>query len=264
MKLAAAPTFRDIGGAVTREGSVVRHGLFFRAGHLLAPSQLEREFVRNLRLRQVFDLRSEAERIRQPSNWLDGDGIRSVHCDVNTDVRAGGAALLHLLEDDFGESGARKMMLHNYRHFPGAFSQQMRPLFEAMLDEQEFPVLIHCSAGKDRTGFACAMLLHALGVSEAGILADYLRTGDALQDSPLAVAMSELLAGYTGRTPNPAAIAVIMGVQREFLETAIVALREEYGSIDDYLEQVAGLDAQRRAQLRSLFLTPAEAEGRAT
>ena len=256
MKLAAAPTFRDLGGAATSDGRSVRHGLLFRAGHLMEPSPAEREFVRNLRLRQVFDLRSGVERSRQPSNWSDASAARLVHCDVNTDVRAGSEGLLHLLEEDFSEAGALKMILHTYRNFPGGFKSQLRPLFDALLDEQGFPVLIHCSAGKDRTGFACAMVLHALGVSEAEILEDYLRTGDALVGSPMADAMAELLAGYIGRTPHPAAVAVIMGVRREFLETAFTALREEYGSVDQYLAQVAGLDAQRREQLRGLFLNP--------
>ncbi len=256
MKLAAAPTFRDLGGAVASDGRIVRHGLLYRAGHLLEPSGAEREFVRSLRLRQVFDLRSGTERMRQPSNWIDNDFTRPVHADVNTDVRAGGSALLHLLEEDLSEAGALKMMLHTYRHFPAGFREQLGPLFNALLDEQDFPVLIHCSAGKDRTGFACAMVLHVLGVSETDILEDYLRTGDVLLGSPMAVAMAELLAGYMGRAPSPKAVDIIMGVRREFLETAFDALRAEYGSIDEYLEQVAGIHAQHREKLRDVFLMP--------
>ena len=259
MKLAAAPTFRDLGGAVASDRRTVRHGLLYRAGLLLNPSAAERDFVRTLALRQVFDLRSEPERIHQQSNWIAADSAnpaRAVHSDVNTDVRAGGSAMLHLLEAENGERGAHTMMLHTYRNFPGGFRQQLRPLFDALLDERQpgLPVLIHCTAGKDRTGFACAMLLHALGVSEADILEDYLRIGDVLVGSPLAASLTELLAGYMGRTPDPAAIAIIMGVRREFLETAFAALRTEYGGIDEYLLQVAGRDVPRRERLRELFL----------
>ena len=260
MTLAAAPTFRDLGGAVASDGRRVRHGLLYRAGHLLDPSDAELDFVRDLRLRQVFDLRSTAERSRQPSNWLgaaDAVHPRDVHSDVNTDVRSGHGALLHLLEQDCGIRGAQQMMLHTYRNFPGGFRQQLRPLFDALLDEQSLPVLVHCTAGKDRTGFACAMVLHALGVSEAEIFEDYMRTGDVLVRSPLAGMLSELLSGYLGRVLEPAAIAVIMGVQEEFLATALDAVRADFGSIDAYLEQVAGMDALRRERLRESFLLPA-------
>ncbi len=260
MRLAAAPTFRDLGGAVAGDGRRVRSGRLYRAGHLLDPSAEELAFVRNLSLRQVFDLRSAAERARQPSNWLAahaaGSGPRDVHSDVNTDVRAGHEALLHLLEADCGVRGARQMMLHTYRSFPGGFREQLRPLFDALLEAENQPVLVHCTAGKDRTGFACAMVLHALGVGEDEIFTEYLRTGDVLVHSPLAGMLGELLGGFIGRPMEPAAIAVIMGVDEEFLATALDAVRAEYGSIDAYLEQVAGMDARRCERLRELLLLP--------
>lgn len=260
MKLTAAPTFRDLGGVTVGEGRRVRRGVVYRAGHLLDPSDVERTFVRELGLRRVFDLRSAAERAHQPSNWLaahvSGDGPRDVHADVNADVRAGKAALLHLLEADCSVGGARQMMLQTYRSFPRAFAGQLRPLFDALLDEEGVPLLVHCTAGKDRTGFACAMLLHALGADEADIYADYLRTGDVLVQSPLADSLGELLSGVLGRPLEPAAIAVIMGVHEEFLATALEVLREEFGSLDRYLEQCAGLDAARRERLREVLLQP--------
>lgn len=258
MKLTAAPTFRDLGGVAVCDGRRVRRGVVYRAGHLLEPSDVELRFVRELRLRRVFDLRSAAERNRQPSNWLgavdDAPLPREVHADVNADVRAGKAALFHLLEADCSVGGARQMMLQTYRSFPHAFAGQLRPLFDALLEARSVPLLVHCTAGKDRTGFACAMLLHALGASEAAIFEEYLRTGDVLVASPLAASLGEILGGYLGRPLEPAAIAVIMGVHEEFLATALDAVRAEYGSLDAYLEQVAGMDAARRGRLREVLL----------
>ncbi len=259
MKLEAAPTFRDMGGAIASEDRRLRSGLLYRGGHLLDPSVEELAYVRSLGLRQVFDLRSASERARQPSRWLDactdtGDVPHEIHSDVNTDVRAGHDALLRLLEADCGVSGARQMMLQTYRNFPGGFSEQLRPLFDALLDVRRMPVLVHCTAGKDRTGFACAMVMHALGADEETIFAEYLRTGDVLVNSPLAASLGEMLSHHLRRAMDPATIAVIMGVEEDFLGAAFDALHSNYGSIDAYLEQVAGMNAARCEQLRARLL----------
>lgn len=254
IRLQAAPTFRDLGGIAARDGRKVRAGRVFRAGHLLPPAAAEVEAIRHLGLRRVFDLRSAAERTRQPSTWAGFSGARTVECDVNTDVRSGHADLLHLLEEDLGESGAHEMMLHTYRNYSLGFAGQLRTLFDALLDEEGLPLLVHCTAGKDRTGFACAMVLYALDVDETQIFADYLATGDVLVGGPIAVAMQELLAGFLGRPPTPPAIDLIMSVRREFLETAFATVRSEYGSIECFLEQAGGMDASRREALRQRLL----------
>jgi protein-tyrosine phosphatase len=254
VKLQAAPTFRDLGGVTARDGRKVRAGRIFRAGHLLPPASAEAETIRRLGLRRVFDLRSAAERARQPSTWADFSGARTVECDVNTDVRSGHAGLLHLLKEDLGEAGAHEMMLHTYRNFTFGFSNQLRALFDALLDEEGLPMLVHCTAGKDRTGFACAMVLHALDVDEEQIFADYLATGDVLVGGPIAASMQQFLASLLGRAPTPPAIDLIMSVRREFLETAFAAVRGEYGSIENFLEQAGGMDVQRCEALRQCLL----------
>lgn len=254
IRLQAAPTFRDLGGIEACDGRRLRGGRVFRAGDLMSPAGDEAEAIRRLGLRRVFDLRSAVERTRQPSAWAEFSGARAVSCDVNTDVRSGHADLLRLLAEDAGEEGAREMMLHTYRNFSAGFAGQLRILFDALLDDEGLPLLLHCTAGKDRTGFACAMVLHALGVDEEQIFDDYLATGDVLVGGPLADRMRDLLAEFIGRPPSVRAIDLIMGVRREFLETAFAAIRDEYGSIDRFLEQAGGMDASRREALRQRLL----------
>ena len=267
MRLSAAPTFRDLGGLVTRDGCRVQYGKVYRAGHLLDPGDIDLAFVRQLRLRRLFDLRSLAERHYQPSNWRLALATAAESSDVaaeaavedatvEADVRAGHDALLHCLATDQGVAGARQMMLQTYRGFPRAFAGRLRPLFDALCAADDLPLLVHCTAGKDRTGFACALLLHALGVGESAILADYLRVGDVLVHSPLADGLAEMLAGALGRPLEPAAIALIMSVRAEFLAAAFDAVRAEFGSLDAYLEQTAGVDAARCQQLRVALLQP--------
>lgn len=249
LKLKAAPTFRDLGGITTADGRQVRSGQFFRAGHLLSPDSADEALVRQLGLRRVCDLRSTPERQKQPSTWGHYSAALTLECDVNADVRSGHSGLLHLLQSDLSVQGAREMMLHTYRNFSQGFESQLRVLFDTLLDEAGTPVLVHCTAGKDRTGFACALVLHALGVDATRIYADYLSIGDVLVNSAVANALSDFLTQVLGRRPNPAAIDVIMRVDAAYLEAAFTALNAEYGNIDNYLEQAGGLTAARRDQL---------------
>lgn len=254
VQLRAAPTFRDLGGLVTADGHRVKHGLLYRAGILMDPDAADGQAIAALGLRCVIDLRSAAERSHRPSTWARYGNTREEVSDVNTDVRSGNAVLLHLLEGDSHAAGAMEMMRATYRHMPQGFARQLGKLFDALLAEDGTPLLIHCTAGKDRTGFACAMVLHALGVSESEIYADYLRTGNVLVGGPLAEATNRMLAGYLGRPLARDGIDIIMDVRREFLELALAAVRAEYGSLDRYLETVGGLTPARRAALRARML----------
>ncbi|CAB1367581.1 tyrosine-protein phosphatase [Denitratisoma oestradiolicum] len=252
--LDAAPTFRDLGGVATMDGRRVRRGQLFRAGILVHPSPAASAAVRSLGLRWVMDLRSDHERNHSPGTWADYGATRTLNSDVSTDVRAGNAALMHLLESDFSVAGAQRMMVATYEHLPQGFRQQLPRLFDLLLDETGLPLMVHCTAGKDRTGFACALVLHALGAAEESIFEEYLKSGDLLVGTPVSASMGRLLEKSLGRPPEPEALAVIMGVRREFLETALTAVRIEYGSVDNYLEQVGGLTTERRARLRQRLL----------
>ncbi|MBV2159265.1 tyrosine-protein phosphatase, partial [Achromobacter denitrificans] len=116
------------------------------------------------------------------------------------------------------------------------------------------PTMIHCSAGKDRTGFACAILLKALGVDDEEIMADYLRAGESLVGTPIADEMAAALAALIDRPIAADAMAAIMSVRREYLETSLEAIDEHYGGIDHYLRR-AGLGDRIQERLRGLLLT---------
>jgi protein-tyrosine phosphatase len=265
MRFSCAPTFRDVASEGLRrsDGRGLRAGLVYRGGHLLEPSSRELDVVRALGLRQVFDLRSGIERQHQPSHWLigtrDGAVPQALHVDVNAagrgEMPAGhAAAALRQLFEGGGVDGAQRMMRHTYRRFPQGFQAQLSTLFDALLDGERLPLLIHCTAGKDRTGFACAMLLFALGFSEETVFEDYLSTGKVLVDTPLADVLGESFGTLLGRPLEAAALEVIMSVDPAYLEIALAEVRSSYGSVDAYLAQAGGLDEARRQRLQTLLL----------
>jgi protein-tyrosine phosphatase len=113
--------------------------------------------------------------------------------------------------------------------------------------------VIHCTAGKDRTGFTVAVLLSALGVDRDDIYADYLLGSrrDPLQaDSP----SSQFLTRLLGRELVPDEARFMHGVRREYLDASMEAIARDWGSMQDYLHRGLSLDDARLGQLRRQFL----------
>ena len=126
-------------------------------------------------------------------------------------------------------------------------------MFEALLEQQEGGFLVHCSAGKDRTGFACALILHALGVPEQTVLEDYLLTNSALDFE--GYILPRLMARYGHEVvPDREAIMALAGVRPEYLRGAYEAIEAEFEGVEHYIEDAIGLDAGQRDILRARLL----------
>jgi protein-tyrosine phosphatase len=132
-------------------------------------------------------------------------------------------------------------MEDTYRGFVRQYTHRFASLFGFLLESND-PLVFHCTAGKDRTGFAAALILLALGVSHDEVMRDYLLTNQRLRPR------SE----WKGLTPEAA--SVLYRVQPEFLDAAFEAVRQKYGSIEAYLREGLGLREAERARLKELYL----------
>lgn len=258
-RLKGAPNFRDLGGYAASGGRRIAAGQVFRSGSL---SELEADDlvrVAGLGLKLACDLRSGFERARHPSRWP-RSAPRELHLDLNADLRAHNQRLLALLHESSSVSGARSMMLEVYRQLPSACASGAPKLFEMLADHDEgLPVVIHCTAGKDRTGFLCALLLHALEVPTETIYADYLLSAERCDRERLAAGLAPLMEQLLGGRVPPEAIDVMNGAEADYLDAAFDSIRRDHGSIEAYLVRIVGLDDARRARLQSRLLVPAEA-----
>jgi protein-tyrosine phosphatase len=129
------------------------------------------------------------------------------------------------------------------------FSRYFRALGEA-----DGPVLIHCAAGKDRTGILAALTHHLAGVHADDIVEDYLLTNDEARFERRGPMVLEHIAETTGRKPDPDIARVVMGVEAAYLAEAFEAVKQAHGSIDDYLEAALGVDAALRARLEEKLI----------
>ena len=243
---------RDFGGYATRCGRGLKSGRLYRSAHHQHATDEDLEALAALNIEVIVDLRRAEERARHPSRRPEGFSGRVIYNDLG-DAESGWE---HMLKGhDPTAAFFRDRSAEWYQKAP--FEPRHVDLFSryfAALIEAEGPVLIHCAAGKDRTGLLAAFTHHIAGVSRADMMQDYLLTNEMDLHGRRGVMIARLITEYTGVTPTEDAVRTAMGVQACDLETAIVAIEARYGSIDAYLDEVLGVDSGKRSAFEAKFL----------
>jgi protein-tyrosine phosphatase len=236
--LAGASNFRDLGGYPTSDGRAVRWRQIFRSNHLGHLTDADIEVLRGLGLKTAFDFRGTEER----SAALCGVAEIAVHSlpiepTVVAALRARRANGTPLSSGD-----ALEVMRDSYRGYVHHNTPSFRALFAHLLEDRA-PLVIHCTAGKDRTGFACALILHALGVADDVIAEDYLLTNRFYRRDP------------TASSDLPEEVKqVLASVQASFLAAAFETIGADYGDLENYFRDGLGLGADERAKLQARYL----------
>jgi protein-tyrosine phosphatase len=217
---------RELGGYPAAGGKTVKWGLLFRAGELPELTGNDKRLLEQRNITTIVDFRSDNERRAAPDAVLD-----TVRRRLELSIDAG-----NLMDMASTENGAETEMKKLYRALPEEAAPRYRVLFSLLADPGATPLLFHCTAGKDRTGLAAALVLHALGADMRTIFDDYLESARCL---------AKRFAPVIAREPY---MAPYMTVQRSYLETAFVRI-EEYGGIDRYIQDELGADVQALRRL---------------
>ena len=248
LPLEAIDNFRDYGDyAAGAHGRLPRRRLF-RSAHHARATAADLEALAGLGIAVVVDLRRPLERDRDPSPRPPGFAGQVIECDLGDQAEAPHVAFLR--ETDLTPESARRFFLDYYANAPFEPRHQIlfRRYFEA-LAETDGGVLIHCTAGKDRTGLLAALTHHLMGVHPDDARADYLLTNQAARLEERLPAVTEALEASLGRKPSEAAVRAFLGVEAEYLDAAFAAIAERSGGTDAYLEAI-GLDAALRERVR--------------
>ncbi len=242
LSLTGAPNFRDIGGYPGLSGRTICHGRLYRSDHLgkLAPADLSQLASRLGGSIRVLDLRGVAER-QSAACAIPGATVHSLPIEPTIVQK-----LTSLMEAGHRLTAADTvaLMQDTYRGFVRGNTARFAALFAHALEADKAPLVFHCTAGKDRTGFAAALLLLALGVSRERVMHDYMLTNDRYQ--PPAASRYGL---------SPAVASVLWRVQPEFLQAAFDAVEGDYGNMESYFREGLALTAPERARLGELYLT---------
>lgn len=243
--------FRDYGGYASAHGGRVRPRVLWRSAQHGEASDADLGIVDGLGLATVIDLRGDSERDASPCRRGPGFAAQVFHQQGET---AGLAPHLEAARTALDAQSAHRAFAAYYRHMPHRDNlvPMLRCYFMA-LSRGDGPSLVHCVAGKDRTGFAVAMLHHVLGVHPDDALADYLLTNQAGRiEARIAQGAGHIRARYGAI--DEATIRVLMGVDAAFLAAARQGIAERHGSTDAYLAEVLGVDAAMQQRLRELYL----------
>jgi protein-tyrosine phosphatase len=225
LRLQGATNFRDLGGYAGREGRSVRWRRLFRSDHLGRLTQADHASLAQLRLHGSIDFRGLAERAASPyqlpgvvqhSLAIEPTVVQRIEAIAAAEQELTGPVVVELMEDLY-----RSLVNEQASRFGELFQQLLRA---------EGPLVFHCTAGKDRTGVAAALVLLALGVSREQVMEDYLLTNEVLEPPELS----------HSRTP-PEAFTVLWRVQESFLGAALDAIEAEHGNVDRYLAHRLGL-----------------------
>ena len=271
--LATVPNLRSLGG-LSVAGGIVAPGLIFRSATLGALSPGDSDALVDLGVRRVADLRTAGERRSAPD--VLPEHVAGVTFDVLGDQpNSIAASLAHIgmpgdrgradyspeeaaevvrgVTEVIGEGRGLALLQDSYRHFVAADSARnaYRGFFEALTEGGEYaPTLFHCSAGKDRTGWAAAAFLLLLGADEATIMEDYLLT-----NTDILPMIEPMLERAAANGLDPDMLRPVLTVQPAMLEAAYEEMRARFGSIEGYFTDGLGLDESRLQVLRDRFVT---------
>lgn len=250
--LEGASNFRDLGGYPTRDGRHVRWGQLYRSDALGELSDADVARVAELGIRLVCDFRGPSERAAAPDRLPGGNPPRVELLEIHDESVDVAALEERIRSGDFEGVDFADLLVQANRAFVLRFSDRYARMFERLGEPGNLPALVHCTGGKDRAGLASALLLLALGVAEDTVFEDFLLTNVYTQrkiDRTLQI----IRVASLFRT-DPEAVRPLLEVRREYLESALAAIDESYGSVDVYLRDGLGLTDAERTSLQARLL----------
>ena len=240
--------FRDLGGIKTKDGRFVQWGKFYRSDAMASFTNEELERYAALNVGKVFDMRSSNE-VKKAPNQLP-QGVQNIHVPIFEEMHSSMFAGIEekMKNGTLTEKDAAELLIVGNRKFASEYSEKFKNILHQMLATDQ-PVVFHCSAGKDRTGFMSAMILSVLNVDRETIYDEYEMTNFYTKDKikgmmEQAEKGKSMFPGMDTKT-----LAKLMTVDREFLKAAFDIIDSQFGGIDKYLKNQMGISDQDRKKL---------------
>jgi protein-tyrosine phosphatase len=256
ISIESVPNLRDIGGWQTVNGGMVRSGLLYRSAALSRLEVADEVAFGALGIRSIYDLRTWGERSVEPDRLPprteyveidvleDSTGLSPARLiDLVSDPKAaekvlGGGKALSLFRDSYREMVSLPSALSGYGRF-----------FDSLSSGDNLPALLHCTTGKDRTGWAAASFLMLLGVPDDLVMREYLLTNELLVP-----ALQPLFELFLSAGVDPEVLLQVIGVRREYLEAALEEMLNLFGTVEGYFMEGLGLGNDKVDILLTTFV----------
>ena len=238
---------RELGGYKTTDGKSVKWGMLFRSDKLSDISETDQKYLQNLGIKRIVDFRSEGEKTEDPNNIP--EGINYIETPINVDgaMRSKIEAVLK------GETNKeiKSFLVDANKEFVTNYTDVYENFLKSLIDE-DGPTLFHCTAGKDRAGFAAAITLIALGVSKEDVIEDYMKTNVFTKNRiDEMIDKIELMSLYQ---VDADILRPLIGVERIYIETAFNTAEKEYGSLENFIREGLNISDEEIQMLRNKFL----------
>lgn len=252
--LQGTPNFRDFGGYSTAAGKRVKWGYLYRSGQLSTLSDRDMDLLASLQLDLVCDFRREEEQATEPSRLPGERPLKIASLPIipgsnarffeEADKQGGG-------ELQFERQAMFDFMVEINRDFAEGQAATYAKMFREVLELPDARFLVHCAAGKDRTGFAAALVLLALGVPREVVMRDYMLT--ARYFSPDAE-MARLQQKYGMEHVDSAAVRPMLEVHEDYLARGLSSIERNFGSVERYLGEALAVGEPELEELRARYL----------
>jgi len=245
IKMDGTVNFRDLGGIKTTNGKKIKWGKIFRSDKLSKLTQNDFETLAKLKIHADIDFRTHAEVKKEPDTIP--SSIQYHNLSIGRDTMINNSILKNMAT--MSSDSLEKIMLNIYIEFPIVWSEKYKKFFELISNENNLPCVYHCTAGKDRTGIATALVLYVLGVDFETIkheyeLSNYYRFNE---DRKAALFFSNKGVRFD-------MTQTMMKVKGRYLDAIFNAIILKYGSIDSYLNHQLGIDEEMKTKLRMQLL----------
>ena len=246
--IAGSHNLRDMGGYETADGRKLKWGTLYRSGVMAQLTDADRREFRELGIVAIYDLRATQERARRPTDWHHGEAIQYHSREYEMSIGALDEMIARgtLVKEEF------MRMIHDaYRDLPFEQADSYRELF-ALLVAGRVPLLFNCTAGKDRTGIAAALILHALGVPRKTIDHDYSLTELAMNHLE-SILFSDPRYAPLAALPRENYLPMFRA-DPDYLTIAFAEIERRHYSIVNYLDAVLGVGPREIEALREALL----------
>ncbi|MBU8968219.1 tyrosine-protein phosphatase [Bacillus altitudinis] len=245
--------FREVGGLQTTDQMVIKQGMIYRSADLSRLTKQDIMTFSTLGIQTICDLRTSSERKSHPPKIMEHDKI--VHIPMQPDsMMPSKWTMFRMLIAEGKSLSFTPIMKDVYQSMLYERKKEIQQLFTLLSDEKNYPLMLHCTSGKDRTGFLSALIQLAAGVPVHTVLSEYMRSNEGVK--MLVKRQERFVRMMSLYRVSKEQIQPLLGVQQDYLEDVLNEMMDTYGNAERYLVEACAVPQAQLLKVKNILLTP--------